>query len=290
MGYTTTFTGSVTVDPPLNAEEIAFLQEFAATRHEGRSCDTPGIWCKWVPSDDGSTIAWNGLEKFYQSSEWMQYLIDRFLAAPKGRKPKRRGPVGLTRNHVLNGSFTATGQDGAVWTIDVTDNAVVTTEVCGPRPATYALFVVERGTYRDLDREFDDAYGIRGITGATSIRADDPRFRDEVDRLLAEEQQLTACFDGLVIATNAEYGLSIELEADAIAVWLDVETALNIGEHAFAAAQGIAERLACELGWIAFDPAQRIAVTPGKNYRSRAIALARSWMREPDGRYLWSVV
>jgi hypothetical protein len=39
----------------------------------------PSLWCKWEPSDDGLSIAWNGAEKFYAYTEWLNYLIDHFL-------------------------------------------------------------------------------------------------------------------------------------------------------------------------------------------------------------------
>jgi hypothetical protein len=34
----------------------------------------PGLWCNWEPTEDGTTIKWNGKEKFYDSKEWMTYL------------------------------------------------------------------------------------------------------------------------------------------------------------------------------------------------------------------------
>jgi hypothetical protein len=40
----------------------------------------PGLWCQWVPSDDGSRIEWNGAEKFYDYTEWLNYITDHFLA------------------------------------------------------------------------------------------------------------------------------------------------------------------------------------------------------------------
>ena len=39
----------------------------------------PGLWCQWVPGEDGSTILWNGAEKFYYYTEWLKYLIKHFL-------------------------------------------------------------------------------------------------------------------------------------------------------------------------------------------------------------------
>jgi hypothetical protein len=39
----------------------------------------PGLWCQWVPNDDGSAIFWDGGEKFYDYVEWIEYLIEHFL-------------------------------------------------------------------------------------------------------------------------------------------------------------------------------------------------------------------
>jgi hypothetical protein len=37
MGYTTEFDGSVSISPPLNADEIAYLRKFAASRRMDRA-------------------------------------------------------------------------------------------------------------------------------------------------------------------------------------------------------------------------------------------------------------
>ncbi len=55
----------------------------------------PGLWCQWVPNADGSVIAWDGGEKFYDYEAWLQYLITHFLK-----------PWGYT----LNGSVTWQGE------------------------------------------------------------------------------------------------------------------------------------------------------------------------------------
>lgn len=39
----------------------------------------PGLWCQWVPSADGNTIEWDTGEKFYNYTEWIEYLIEHFL-------------------------------------------------------------------------------------------------------------------------------------------------------------------------------------------------------------------
>ena len=132
MGYTTEFDGRVSVSPPLNRHEIVYLLKFAATRRmdrtrgpyfvdgsgpfgQGRDDDIqnfnqpptgqPGLWCQWEPTEDGTAIQWNGEEKFYDSADWMTYVIDTFLkpgavlaselASPEPRPPLPRGVPAL---------------------------------------------------------------------------------------------------------------------------------------------------------------------------------------------------
>lgn len=45
----------------------------------------PGLWCKWEPSEDGSKLRWDGAEKFYHYTEWLEYIDEKFLK-PWGRK------------------------------------------------------------------------------------------------------------------------------------------------------------------------------------------------------------
>ena len=44
----------------------------------------PGLWCQWVPSEDGAFLAWDFGEKFYEYDAWLRYLIEHFLK-PWGR-------------------------------------------------------------------------------------------------------------------------------------------------------------------------------------------------------------
>jgi hypothetical protein len=39
----------------------------------------PGLWCQWIPTEDGTAIEWDGCEKFYDYIEWLEYLIENFL-------------------------------------------------------------------------------------------------------------------------------------------------------------------------------------------------------------------
>lgn len=70
----------------------------------------PGLWCGWVPNDDGSAIVWDEGEKFYSYVEWIEYLITHFLA-----------PWGYT----LSGTIEWSGEEqGDLGKIVIESNAV----------------------------------------------------------------------------------------------------------------------------------------------------------------------
>lgn len=70
----------------------------------------PGLWCQWVPTEDGTGIKWDGGEKFYEYVEWLKYIIEHFLK-----------PWG----YVMNGVVSWEGEDsGDTGDIKVTDNEV----------------------------------------------------------------------------------------------------------------------------------------------------------------------
>lgn len=149
MGYTTEFYGRVTIDPPLNEQEIIYLRKFNESRRmdrakgpyfvdgggwmgQDREADVrdynnppkgqPGLWCQWVPTDDGTAIEWDGGEKFYCSVEWMEYIIEHFLAP--NAKAKSVLPF-LQANHTVNGVIRAEGEErDDVWELVVEDNNV----------------------------------------------------------------------------------------------------------------------------------------------------------------------
>lgn len=149
MGYTTSFSGQITIVPALDADEIAFLQKFSETRRMCRKCgpyfvggsgdfgqgrdpdvidynrpdpSQPGLWCQWRPTEDGSAIEWNEAEKFYDSAEWMKYLIVHFLKP--GAEAVGKVEV-LKGGHVLNGVIEAQGEDSSDrWDLLVKDNKV----------------------------------------------------------------------------------------------------------------------------------------------------------------------
>jgi len=74
----------------------------------------PGLWCQWVPNEEGTAIEWDGAEKFYDYVEWLRYLVTKFLA-----------PWG----YVLNGEVRWRGEDfNDVGTIIVKNNDVTSVD------------------------------------------------------------------------------------------------------------------------------------------------------------------
>jgi len=153
MGYSTDYTGQVRVDPPLNKTEITYLLKFAETRRmhrssgpyfvdgggdfgQAREADVidyneppsgqPGLWCQWVPTDDGASIEWDGGEKFREGALWMKYLIEHFLM--EGGCAQLAGSDyfnDFTFDHVVNGVIEAQGEKADDhWDLVVENNIV----------------------------------------------------------------------------------------------------------------------------------------------------------------------
>lgn len=122
MGYTTDFSGRFVFDQPLTAEQVNELKQFAALDHRGRTVGAPGYFCQWVPTDDGTAIEWDEGEKFYDYTEWLAFLIERFFK-PWGR--------------TLSGQVEWTGEDPRdQGVIHVRDNMVqaVRNVIAKPEP------------------------------------------------------------------------------------------------------------------------------------------------------------
>lgn len=149
MGYTTYFDGAVSIHPPLNPEEVAFINKFSETRRmnrelgpyyvdgtgsfgQGHDSDIidfnsppegqPGLWCHWVVNEEGTEIKWDGGEKFYHAELWMAYIIKHFLQP--NCEGKHNLPF-LQANHFVNGTIEAQGEDhNDRWLLVVDDNMV----------------------------------------------------------------------------------------------------------------------------------------------------------------------
>ena len=178
MGYTTTFDGVINVDPPLSDAEVAYLKKFSRTRrmncqqgpyyvdrgggygqdhgpdvidYNEPPAGQPGLWCKWVPTDDGEGIEWDGNEKFYESVEWMQYLIDHFI----GPSPLAQNQLPFFTGHNCNGQLEASGEEaGDLWLLVVKNNKASERrgKVVYQDEAISEGTIIE-GDYIDLDKQ-----------------------------------------------------------------------------------------------------------------------------------------
>lgn len=158
MGYTTDFQGSVSIEPPLSEREIEYLAKFANTRRmrrgagpyfvggsgsfgQGNDPDIedsneapegqPGLWCQWVPNEDGTALEWDGGEKFYSSAEWMAYLRTHFIAGAEGiDRPAAalldpEGMGWLPGGHRMAGVIFAAGEEfDDIWRLEVREEGV----------------------------------------------------------------------------------------------------------------------------------------------------------------------
>ncbi len=145
MGYTTFFKGSIDIEPPLNVDEINYLTAFSHSRRMkrdqgpyyvgseedgvldyNRSPDCqPGLWCQWIPCEDGKSLVWDEGEKFYESALWMAYVIDHFLAPDAIAKQANPAEFAKFVPHTLNGEIEAVGEDpDDRWLLEVVDNTV----------------------------------------------------------------------------------------------------------------------------------------------------------------------
>lgn len=113
MGYSTDFSGAWTVEPPLKIEHVAELVEFADNDHRTEN-GVPGYYCQWIPNVVGTSIEWDGEEKFSEYVEWIEWLIEN-----------KFNPWG----YVLNGTVEWDGEErGDIGRIVITDNFVTTVE------------------------------------------------------------------------------------------------------------------------------------------------------------------
>ena len=153
MGYTTEFYGDFDVTPALNQEEITFLTKFSESRRMARRSGPytidgedirfvsgvgdddvlngnepppgqPGLWCQWIPNEEGTEISWDEGEKFYEAEKWIKYLIEHFLKP--GCIAKTELPF-LQANHTVSGTIEAKGEEhGDNWNLIVDENEVRT--------------------------------------------------------------------------------------------------------------------------------------------------------------------
>jgi hypothetical protein len=171
MGYTTEFTGSIKIEPPLNANELEFLTKFVESRRMKRGKGPfyagggfagqdhepdidnyneppdgqPGLWCKWKPAKDGASLSWSGAEKFYESHKWMAYLRSYFLVL-RGARALDPSSFDFLEAHELSGIIYAVGEEASedVWKMKVDSEGVF----------------VARGTW--TGKAMADVFGLSG--------------------------------------------------------------------------------------------------------------------------------
>ena len=158
MGYHTEFWDSLSVEPPLNADEISYLTAFNDSRRMKRAngplfvggpsdyghgpgtdvvdaneppAGQPNLWVGWKPTEDGAQIVWDESENTYGTPQWIAFLVHRLLgpaARPYVDAHAHEDPrlASFTCDHVLSGRIEAQGEEGDDrWGLSV-DNGIVT--------------------------------------------------------------------------------------------------------------------------------------------------------------------
>lgn len=159
MGYYTTLWGQFNVEPPLNADELSFLNDFSEVRHMDRDlgplyvrdktsgfgsseygvdvrdhnkppADQPSLWCPWgfsvttiePPEEAG---------KHYGAEEWLAYFV-KYLLSAEARdyidEHMMNDPrlSSFTCDHVVNGLVDGQGEEPEDrWKVEIVDNKVL---------------------------------------------------------------------------------------------------------------------------------------------------------------------
>lgn len=139
MGHSTDFVGHLDIAPALGEHELAYLRAFAGSRRWDRvggpyavpddpladepdrgeverwnrpARDQPGLWCDWVPDEDGRCLAWNGAEKTRDAVPWLRYLVAHLLG-PRALAARSGEPAleHFTFDHRLDGMVVGCRRD-----------------------------------------------------------------------------------------------------------------------------------------------------------------------------------
>lgn len=100
----------------------AYLSSLGIVEYNRPPSGQPGLWCQWIPNESGTALQWDGVEKFYDYVEWLQYLVVHFLK-----------PWG----YVLNGRVSWQGEDNddrGVIHVRNNDVRAVRSEIVDPDP------------------------------------------------------------------------------------------------------------------------------------------------------------
>ena len=90
----------------------------------------PGLWCQWIPNEEGTEIMWDGCEKFYHYTEWLNYIIHKFL---------------IPNGYTLNGEVRFQGEDSTDSGTIVVKNNIVYMD---------GSYIVEPNEYMEIDTVF----------------------------------------------------------------------------------------------------------------------------------------
>lgn len=109
MGYTTEFSGAITLGRKLSMAEAKELLEIADSERDHKTTTGIDAYFQWVPADTLQHIVWDGNEKFYKYVEQLEWLCGWLHG----------------RNILANGSLYWQGEEtGDTGTIVVTANQV----------------------------------------------------------------------------------------------------------------------------------------------------------------------
>lgn len=159
------YTGALTIEPPLNKDEVKALSAFFGSRRiltRGGPLDCrmlppshpdvidiaeqpegqPGEWCDLAVYDDGTTLSWNGSDHTDRNlHEWIIWLIN-YLLKPGAEYDIRERSFDLSQvgddnllrsftfDHYVDGEITGTAAEAdGVWRITVKENVVSTAPV-----------------------------------------------------------------------------------------------------------------------------------------------------------------
>lgn len=97
----------------------------------------------WEPNENGTTIRWNGGEKFYSATEWLEYIIKEFI------KPN---------SYILNGVVEAKSREEH-YAINCYNNVVrrfeYVSEIDKEPKAREIVDIVQR-IFESYDYEYDE--------------------------------------------------------------------------------------------------------------------------------------
>lgn len=152
MGYACTTDDTLTVDPPLNPRERAYLRRLGrGTPSRGR---WPGSSLPWTIGDDGATLSMDvefGTKE--PIAEWVVFLRTHLLGE-EGPALVGRTFAGFTYDHRVLGEATVTGEIRTDrWTLIADEDGVVVDRFSMPCPSCWAgtlLTVRPSNAYRFL--------------------------------------------------------------------------------------------------------------------------------------------